>query len=142
MMKYFKVITKCGHVGKKNYVPVAFAVEAESGKEAAKIARFLPRVKHDHKDAILDCKEVSYEEYLELREINLNDEYLKCHTKQQQNLIDISNRLVNDHHFYEVQNSIRHIPSKEDKEKRRQRIELKKKRENNRLFSQRMAGAY
>lgn len=34
--KYFMVIAKCGHVGRKNYIPVKFAVVAESGKEAAK----------------------------------------------------------------------------------------------------------
>ena len=34
---YYEVIAKCGHVGKKHYVPVKFAVIAEDGKEAAKM---------------------------------------------------------------------------------------------------------
>lgn len=37
--KYYEVIAKCGHVGKKHYVPVKFAVIAEDGKEAAKMVR-------------------------------------------------------------------------------------------------------
>ena len=28
---YYEVIAKCGHVGRKNYIPVKFAVVAESG---------------------------------------------------------------------------------------------------------------
>ncbi len=140
MTKYFKVVAKCGHIGRKHYIPVAFAIEADSGKEAAKIARFLPRVKHDHKDAILDCKEFSYEEYVELTEINNNDDYLKCHCKQQQNLIDLSGRIEDDNHYNP--NLYRHRPSKEDKEKRRQRIEYKKKREENQFNrSRRLVGA-
>ena len=87
MKKYFKVVAKCGHIGRKHYIPVAFAVEAEDGKEAAKLTRFFSRVKHNHKDAILDCKEVSYEEFSELKTINLNDEYLKCHSRQEQKMI-------------------------------------------------------
>ncbi len=140
MTKYFKVVAKCGHVGRKHYVPVAFAVEAESGKEAAKLTRLFPRVKHDHKDAILNCKEVSYEEYLELNTINSNDEYLKCHSRQEQRLIDLSNRLEEDSHY--KKDKFRHIPSKEDKEKRRQRIEYKKKRDENQFLSKRLAGAF
>jgi len=140
MSKYFKVVAKCGHVGRKHYVPIAFAVEAETGKEAAKLTRFFPRVKHDHKDAILDCKEVSYEEFLELNTINLNDEYLKCHSRQQQSLIDLSDRLEDDNHYKE--DKFRHIPSKEDKLKRKQRIEYKKKREQNQFSLKRLAGAY
>ena len=140
MTKYYKVVAKCGHVGKKHYVPVAFAIAAESGKEAAKIARLIPRVKHDHNDAILDCKEFSYEEYVELNEINNNDEYLKFRSRQEQNLIDLSGRIEDDNHY--DPNLYRHIPSKKDKEKRRQRIAYKKKREKNQFNrSNRLVGA-
>ena len=65
MKNYFEVIAKCGHVGRNKYIPIKFAVEAESGKDAAAMVRRFPRVKHNHKDAILDCKEIFYEEYLE-----------------------------------------------------------------------------
>ena len=97
--KYFMVIAKCGHVGKKNYIPIKFAVIAESGKEAAKKTRGYSRVKHNHKDAILDVKEVSYEEFLEIKEMNNNDPYLKCHSKQEQNKINgLEERMEIDNH--------------------------------------------
>ena len=97
--KYFMVIAKCGHVGKKNYIPVKFAVVAESGKEAAKKVRQFPRVKHDHKDAILDVSCITLEEFLEIKEINYNDPYLKCHSRQEQNLItNLAERMVEDLH--------------------------------------------
>ena len=97
--KYFMEIAKCGHVGRKNYIPVKFAVVAESGKEAAKKVRQFPRVKHDHKDAILDVRCITLEEFLEIKEINDNDPYLKCHSRQEQNLIvNLAERMVADLH--------------------------------------------
>jgi hypothetical protein len=97
--KYFMVIAKCGHVGRKNYIPVKFAVVAESGKEAAKKVRQFPRVKHDHKDAILDVRCITLEEFLEIKDINDNDPYLKCHSRQEQNLIiNLAERMVADLH--------------------------------------------
>ena len=52
-MGMYEVCAKCGHVGRYNYVDKIFAVKASSGKEAAAKVRNFPRVKHDHKDAIL-----------------------------------------------------------------------------------------
>ena len=92
--KYFKVTCKCGHVGIKYFIRISFPIVATCGKDASSIARYIPRVKHDHKDAILDCKEISYNEYLELQIINNNDPYLKCACKQEQEMIDnFSSRL-------------------------------------------------
>ena len=92
--KYFKVTCKCGHVGIKYFIRISFPIVAACGKDASSIARYIPRVKHDHKDAILDCKEISYKEYLELQIINDNDPYLKCECKQEQEMIDsFSSRL-------------------------------------------------
>ena len=97
--KYYMVIAKCGHVGRKNYIPIKFAVVAESGKEAAKKVRQFPRVKHDHKDAILDVRCITLEEFLEIREINDKVPYLKCHLSQEQNLIvNLAERMVADLH--------------------------------------------
>lgn len=97
--KFFKAVCKCGHVGKQHYVPVQFAVCAESAKEAAKQARNFPRVKHDHKDAILKVIEISLDQFNELKEINNNDPYLKCHSRKEQNLTcDLVDRLEIDHH--------------------------------------------
>lgn len=86
-MRYYIVTTKCGHVGKTKYIVIDFPVAAENGKEAAKKARSIPRVKHHQKDAIINVKEVSYDEYIERFKINDNDEYLKCSNRQEQNLI-------------------------------------------------------
>lgn len=93
--KYYKVLTKCGHVGRNGYVPIQFAIVAENGKEAAKIARDMPRVKHHHKDAILKVEEISKNIYIEIKKANTNDPYLHCHSIQEQNeMCDLTDRIV------------------------------------------------
>ncbi len=79
--KYFQVTAKCGHVGKGRYVPINFAVCAESAHQASQFARRLPRVKKQLKDAILACVEITHEEYMVLLDANRRDPYLKakCH---------------------------------------------------------------
>ena len=72
----------------KYFIRISFPIVATCGKDASSIARYIPRVKHDHKDAILDCKEISSKEYLELQIINNKDPYLKCECKQEQEMID------------------------------------------------------
>ena len=96
--KYYKVLCKCGHVGKKKYVPILFAVYANSKKEAAKLARYIPRVKHGHKDAILSVDEILLDEYLEISEKNLNDPYLKCKSRYEQKIKcnNLSERMVDE----------------------------------------------
>lgn len=85
--KYYAVTTKCGHVGRGKFIEITFPVVASNGKEAAFTARYMPRVKHDLKYAIVDCVEVSYDEYLNLNEINDNNPYLQCNNIQEQNLL-------------------------------------------------------
>ena len=115
--KYFMVIVKCGHVGRKNYIPVKFAVVAESGKEAAKKVRQFPRVKHNHKDAILDVRCITLEEFLEIKEINNNDPYLKCHSRQEQNqIVNLAERMVADLH---------NVKQELDKQARKDRVAYK-----------------
>ncbi len=99
-MSYYLVLCKCGHVGKNMYMPIWFPIEANSGKEAAAIARMMPRCKHDHKDAILNCVKVDYEEFEYQRNINNNDPYLLCKSKYEQKMIFslIKHRLVYDKH--------------------------------------------
>lgn len=98
--KYFKVICKCGHVGKKYFIRISFPVVAMTKKEAAEIARYIPRVKHNHKDAIIDCIEISYSEYIELKAINNNDPYLNCGCKQEQKIIEnLYSRLEKENEF-------------------------------------------
>lgn len=83
-MKMFEVIAKCGHVGKNKYILKSFAVKAEDGKQAAKLVRGLPRVKHHHKDAIKSVEEVCYERYLAIKVQNDSDPYFKCKNVQEQ----------------------------------------------------------
>lgn len=95
-MAFYLVSCKCGHVGRKNYIPIDFPVHAEDGREAASKARYIPRVKHDHKDAILNCVEIDYDTYLKQIDINNHDAYLLCKSKHEQNKImsQIKSRLV------------------------------------------------
>lgn len=117
--KYFKVTCKCGHVGIKHFVRISFPIIATTGKGAADIARYIPRVKHDHKDAILDCKEISFEQYKELQQINQNDPYLHCENKQEQQMIeDFSERLEIEPRFI-----------KEIKKSRRESVEYRIKKQ-------------
>ena len=83
-MRYFIVTAKCGHVGRDNYIPIDFAVKAESASKAASYARDLPRVKHDYKDAILSVQEVDIFDYSELDWVNRYDPYLQCTTRREQ----------------------------------------------------------
>jgi len=83
-MSRFAVEAKCGHVGRNNYIIKRFAITAENGKEAAQKARFLPRVKHDHKDAILSVQLLDEVSYLELLNKNRQDPYFRCKNIQEQ----------------------------------------------------------
>ncbi len=93
--RYYKVIAKCGHVGRMNYVPIAFPVVAANGKEAAARARLFPRVKHDDKFAILQCSKINKEEFETLLDITKKDPYLSCKNRQQQREIkDFDKRIM------------------------------------------------
>ena len=84
-VKYFEVQTKCGHVGGRNkYIIKSHFILAESRKEAAFKARYFPRVKHDHKDAILSSVEITAEEYAIGNYNNSLDPYFTCTSYQEQ----------------------------------------------------------
>lgn len=118
--KYFMVIAKCGHVGRKHYIPIKFAIISNSAKEAAKSVRYFPRVKHNHKDAILYTKQISYEEYLEIMENNHKDPYLQCRSRHEQNQkVDLKDRLEVDPHNVKITF---------DKKKRKDRVVYKLKK--------------
>ena len=89
MIKYFLVTAKCGHVRKSKYIPVIFAVKAENGKDAAAIVCKIPRVKHDHADAILNVSEVMVDEYDKQRIANENDPFLKVTNKKEHKTVQI-----------------------------------------------------
>ena len=103
-MNYYLVRTKCGHVGKNHYIEITFPIKAETGKDAARIARQIPRVKHHHWDAIIDCRKVAREEYEKQVRINNNDPYLQIKTKQEQKQIEdlIIGRMITDNHQREL----------------------------------------
>ena len=86
--KYYAVHCRCGHVGLNSYIEIVFAVIAKNGKEAATIARRFSRVKHNKKNAIIDCYEITREEYDAIIKANKNDPYLKCKNVQEQRLIE------------------------------------------------------
>lgn len=83
-MKYYRVEAKCGHVGRNNYIVKTFYVYGEDGKDAAAYVRALPRVKHNHKDAIQDVCEISFDEYVAGKTKNHNDPFFSVDNKQDQ----------------------------------------------------------
>ena len=86
-VNFFEVQTKCGHVGgRSKYIIKSHYIVAESRKEAALKARYLPRVKHDHKDAILSVVEITAEEYAIGKYNNSLDPYFTCTSQQEQRL--------------------------------------------------------
>lgn len=99
MESYYAVVCKFGHVGKSKYVEKAIAIKAESGVEAAKKGRTTPRVKHDHKDAIIDVINITETEYYDLLEQNRTDTYFQAKSKQEQRLnCDLTDYIKEDHH--------------------------------------------
>ena len=83
-MKYFMVTAKCGHVGRGFYYEGKFFTKAESGKEAARKVRNFPRVKHDHKDAILSVVELDYTDFITGRKNMRVNPYFHSNSKQEQ----------------------------------------------------------
>lgn len=83
-MAMYEVWAKCGHVGRRNYVAKVFAVIAEDGKEAALLARNIPRVKHHHKDAIISVKRIDKARFYEIINMNDKDDYFRCGSTQDQ----------------------------------------------------------
>lgn len=84
---YYAVTVKCGHVGQGKFIIKTFAVIAESGKDAARLGREIPRVKRHNKHCILDVKKISYEAFVSLNKENHKDPYLHCKNKQEQNIL-------------------------------------------------------
>lgn len=101
--RYFVATMKGGHVRRSHYVVFWHYMKACSFEEAKEICKNLPRAKKDHKDFILEMKEITYEEYLEGRKKELNDPYLRCSNRQEQDLIydQIESRIFPDPHYFE-----------------------------------------
>lgn len=82
--KYYLVEAKCGHVGRNYYIIKTFAIQASSGKKAAKRTRQLPRVKHHVKSAIVSTKQVTKSTYLRQLQLNASDPYFCAENRQEQ----------------------------------------------------------
>jgi len=95
-MECYSVKAMFGHVGRSNGIIKEVAVLAENGKEAANKVRWMSRVKHNRKDAIQDCKKISWEEYVAIKERTANDPFFKCHSKQEQDLLcgDMTSQII------------------------------------------------
>lgn len=81
---YYIVKAKCGHVGRNKYIIIDFPIKASTKKEAASIARQLPRVKHHHKDAILEITEIDYDSYISMKRELRKSPYMRSTNIQQQ----------------------------------------------------------
>lgn len=84
--KYFAVTVKFGHVGQHKCIIKTVPIEAESGKEAALLARWMPRAKHHDKYAIIDVKEIDLNAYLILLVEKSLDSYFQCGNIQEQRM--------------------------------------------------------
>ena len=84
---FFEVQAKCGHVGRYKYVVIKFYIETDTAKDAATIIRRVPRVKHNHKDAIIGVKKIGYQEYVDGIKQNEEDDYFHIHNSSDQKRI-------------------------------------------------------
>lgn len=119
-MEYYLVRAKFGHVGRNRYIVKAIPVYCENGREAAYRVRWMSRVKHHAKDAIIDVIKIDLEQYLAQIEINKNDAYFSVRSKQEQNRLcqDISEHIQ----FNKIPNN------REYKNNRKEKINFKMKK--------------
>lgn len=96
MENYYSVTAQFGHVGRNNAIIKTVPVKAQDGKEAAYKVRWMPRVKHNKKDAILSVQKISKDEYFDLRENISNDPYFHVSSKQEQKTLceNIQNEII------------------------------------------------
>jgi hypothetical protein len=114
VLNFYKVVAKCGHVGRSRYCEKAFFVKAEDGRIAAQVVRKKGRVKHDHKDAILSVKKIDETEYVAGRQANKNDPFFNSSNVQQQRQ---NFEQIAEHIFKETSN-VKYKDNKEDRQKR------------------------
>jgi hypothetical protein len=86
-MQFYEVEAKCGHVGKNYYYRGLFYVRARDKKEAAAMARNIPRVKHDNKFAILNTRVIDYAAFMSGQALQRTNPYFRCKNIQDQKLI-------------------------------------------------------
>ena len=66
--KYYKVTAHRAHQGRGRSIPISFYIAAENVLHASRIAQRMPGVKHSK--SIMSCVPISYEEYMEGRNMS------------------------------------------------------------------------
>ncbi len=124
-MECYSVKAMFGHVGRNNSIVKEIATYAENGKEAAFNVRWMGRVKHNLKNAIIEVKKISEERYHEIQEANKKDPYFSCHSKQEQKALctDIANEII----------SLKQEDLKNRNEERKNKVTFMKKKQKQQL---------
>ncbi|MCL1944647.1 MAG: hypothetical protein FWF56_02415 [Firmicutes bacterium] len=86
MLKYYRILAKCGHVGRNYYYEGEFFVSASNPSIAAQIVKSFPRVKRNHKDVILNIQIITQEECKLGQQAQARNPYFNCVSQQQQSL--------------------------------------------------------
>lgn len=89
---YFKVLAKCGHVGKNKYTLKWFYIKAKDGKDSARKVRYTARVKHHQKDAIREVIKIEFKEYVTGLKMMNSDEYFQVHNSSDQRMSNCINQ--------------------------------------------------
>lgn len=71
-MRYWLISCPRGHYGTGRYIDITFAIAAKDLLTATRIAMKMPMVKH-HRRPPLYGREITYEEFVERKEINAYD---------------------------------------------------------------------
>ena len=103
---YYLVTVKGGHVGRQYYYPMQLPIRASSKKEASDRARYLPRVKKNHKDVVLSVEKISQSAFYQQVSNNDQDPYFNVTSKHQQNIFieQIKDKLIKDPHYIQMKN--------------------------------------
>ena len=78
MKKYYSIIAKCGHVGANKYIDINFPIVAENEEHAIKLISLMPRVKKSLSNVITRFSEISYDQYLMIKEEFDNNNYINA----------------------------------------------------------------
>lgn len=85
--RYYEVVAKCGHVGKDKYYRGRFYVKADSEQEAVDKVRYAPRVKKDHRDAILSVTRIGERKFYNCLIEQYQNPYFACTCGYEQDAI-------------------------------------------------------
>ena len=115
--KYFKVLAKCGHVGRNKYILKWFYIKSNNSKEAARNVILKPRVKHCHKDVIRQVCEIDFNNYCYGLNKTNKDDYFKINNSSAQKI----------YNYYHLENIYYEETKENEKEKDKCKMFLKNK---------------